>query len=101
MALIKKLKKEENEYSIDFDNTYFKIDSIIIEVLVEEIIVSVRGYANEYSRQKESLGIFKKVYTLNFSDLNYKIESFSKNDILKSLYEHIKTLDEFKDAKDC
>jgi hypothetical protein len=46
MALTKKLNKEENEYSIDFNDTYFKIDSIIIEVLAEEIIVSIRGYAN-------------------------------------------------------
>jgi len=99
MALTKKLKKEDNEYKIDFESTYFKIDTFYIDVIDNVITLGVRGYPDKYSRDNNGIGIFKKVYETKIDDL--KIETFTKNEIVSKTYEYLKTLDEFKDAKDC
>lgn len=98
MALEKKLEKENNEYKIDFNNVYFKIDSAAVDPIKETIRVGLRGYPDKYSRTNGGIGIYKKVFELKFTDINP--ESFSKNDILTAVYEYIKSLDDYKESKD-
>ena len=99
MALTKKLEKDNNEYKLDFENTYFKIDTLFFDLIDDEGKIGVRGYPDEYSRKNNGIGIFKKLYDIKFSDL--KVTKFEKDIIISSAYKYLKDLDEFKDAKDC
>ena len=97
MALQGSLTKENNSYKFDFNNVYYKIDDCQIDTLIEEVRLGVRGYATEYARQQNAMGIYKKVFNIKFSDLT--ITSFSKNELLTACYNYLKTLDEFKETK--
>jgi hypothetical protein len=99
MALTQKLARDDNDYKIDFNDTYYKIDTFFFDVINDDCKIGVRGYPNVYGRQNNGIGIFKKLYDIKFSDL--KIDKFDKNSVLTAAYEYLKTLDDFKTAKDC
>jgi len=99
MAITKILKKEENEYKFNFDAVYFKIDDVYINGLKETIRFGLRGYPNKDSRDSDGIGIYKKVFEVNFADL--LITTFSKDSILKAGYDYLKTLEEFKNCTNC
>ncbi len=100
MALKGNLPKENpiNPYRIDFEEAYFKIDGININVLKDEVKVKIRAYASEYSRQNFGMGIFKKIINLKLED--FKSIKCSKDEILKSVYIKLKEIDDFKDLGD-
>jgi hypothetical protein len=100
MAIKQSLLKtdENNMYKIDFDEAYYKIDACDIDANKETIRVGLRGYASEYARQQENaIGSYKKLIHINFSDL--KLTEFSKDEILKAVYEWITTQEEFKNGE--
>jgi hypothetical protein len=99
MAITQKLTKENNTYKCDFNETYFKIDDLFINVPKETVKLGVRGYPTKYSRDNDGIGIYKKVFDINFSDL--KVKSFDKTSILAACYEYLKSIDDFKNGTDC
>ena len=98
MALQGNILKDDNEYKIDFNNVYYKIDDCQIDVLEREIRIGLRGYPSQYSRLNEGIGVYKKIFDITFDDI--KPASFSKDDVLKACYIYLKSLDEFKETTD-
>jgi len=90
---------EDNGYGIDFNGVYYKIDDLLVETMMEEIRVGVRGYGSRTARETKSMGIYKKKFIIPFSNLI--IKSFSKNDILSAIYDYLKTLPDFTGMTDC
>jgi hypothetical protein len=97
MAIKQNLKKDnvDNDYGYNFDDAYFKVENIRIDVARNQANIEVRGYASETARNIEnSIGIFKKVFKCSLADLNLDI-AFSKNISIKdsiktSAYEYLK-----------
>ena len=90
----------DNSYKTDFNDCYYKIDACDIDVNKEEVRIGLRGYASEYAREQEdSMGIYKKVFHVKFSEL--KLINFSRNNILAACYEWLMDQEEFKTGVPC
>jgi DNA relaxase NicK len=90
MALQQKLDKkhEDNDYGYNFDDAYFKIVNVKIDVERNQVNIEVRGYASKTARNIENtIGIYKKIFKCTLEDL--KLEKLPKKDI--SINDAIKT----------
>ncbi len=97
MAIQKSLLKEDNEYRFTFEDVYFKIDDMFIDIMKESIRIGLRGYTSKESRENEGIGIYKKVFNILLSEITVKV--FSKDELLKACYTWITKQEEFKSAK--
>ena len=81
--------------------TYHRIVSIN-EIIGEQTIIEVASYINEEKRLEEKNG--KKsgeAVPMNvFIDTKYLNKEYSEKEDIKSCYDYLKTLDDFKNAKD-
>lgn len=87
MALIKNIEKIVFGKSIELENVYISIDSI--SNYKEFMLAQVCMYSDG-----------NKIYKIE--EKSYKIEySLNGENPFKQAYDYLKTLEEFKDAKDC
>lgn len=100
MALNKKIILENG-----IELNYHRIVSVN-EIINDTTIVEVASYINEEKRneEKQALENSKKsgeAIPMNvFIDTRYVIKNYDEKDNITSCYSYIKTLDDFKDAKD-
>ena len=110
MALKQKFDQsnKENLHGFTFKDAYHVVASIDIQVpnniSEEETIgrarIGIITYADEEARKnaKNKDGLRKKFYILPLEDLGLGINT---EVLIKAAYKHVKTQEEFKDAKDC
>ena len=73
----------------------------------EKTIIEVASYINASKREEEQNAINQAKETGEYPETNIFIDTkyiekeYNENDNIKSCYEYLKTLDEFKNAKDC
>lgn len=73
----------------------------------EQTIIEVGSYINESKREEEMTALEqarttgKYPQTNIFIDTTYINKAYDENDNIKTCYDYLKTLDEFKNAKDC
>lgn len=90
MAIQQTIKKEDNSFKKEFKDAYLKIDDFIIDPLIGDVNIGVRGYADKYARENNANGVLKKNFILTLSDLGLTRES-----LLAIAYEKL-TETEFK-----
>jgi hypothetical protein len=106
MAIKQKLDKEneDNDYGYNFDDAYFKISNVKIDVERNQINIEIRGYASETARGIEgSIGIYKKIFKCQFNNVdffNLDTTLSQKEAIKTACYNYIKSLPEFNEAID-
>ena len=98
MALSKKIQLENG-----VEVNYHRIVSIN-EIINEQTIIEVASYTSEEKRNEEKNSINKKTgeatpinVFINTSLIN---KTYDEKDDITNCYSYIKTLDDFKDAKD-
>ena len=100
MALSKKIELENG-----IEVNYHRIVSIN-EIIGEQTIIEVASYINENKRNEEKTALESgkksgEATPMNvFIDTNYINKEYSEKDTVENCYDYLKTLDEFKDAKD-
>ena len=100
MALSKKIELENG-----IEVNYHRIVSIT-EIIGNQTIIEVASYINENKRNEEKTALESgkksgEATPMNvFIDTNYVSKEYSEKDTVENCYDYLKTLDEFKDAKD-
>lgn len=114
MAVKSVLKKEikENYYGFDFEEIYFKISNLRIDVSRDEIKIDVRGYASpearEMEKKRENLEkLVRKDLLGNIKDLREKIKKKretlknSENDtVLENLKKELEKIEKEREVKE-
>lgn len=73
----------------------------------EQTIIEVASYINASKREEEQNALIQAKETGEYPETNifihttYINKAYDENDNIKSCYNYLKTLDEFKNAKDC
>lgn len=98
MAIKKLIKKIDNDFNMEFPDSYVKIENIRIDVERELAKVDVRIYANEEARTQNKNGIKKDTVNIGFGQLT--ITELTKDEIKTQCYEYIKNLTLYKDGVD-
>ena len=101
MALLGSLSKslKENPYRTDFPDAYFKIENVTVNTEEDEVFIMVAGYGSEYSRFNGGSAISRNNIRLQLSEFP-EISNLIQDEIKKSGYAHIKTLDFFNGMTD-
>lgn len=100
MALSKKIELDNG-----IEVNYHRIVSIN-EIIGEQTIIEVASYINESKRLEEKTALEQgkksgEAVPINvFIDTKYLIKEYSEKEDVESCYKYIKTLDDFKNAKD-
>ena len=100
MALNKKIELENG-----VEVNYHRIVSIN-EIVNDQTIIEVASYVSEEKRQEEKTALENskksgEAIPMNiFIDTKYLIKEYNEKEDIESCYKYLKTLDEFKNAKD-
>jgi hypothetical protein len=95
---------EDNDYGFNYDDAYFKIENIRIDIERNRANIELRGYASKTARNKKgSIGVYKKIYKCSLEDLQLnkavKKDASIKDAIKTAAYKHLRAK-YFKDGKD-
>ena len=89
---------------IELDNgvivNYHRIVSIK-KITNQQNIIEIASYINEAKREKEKQCLDKKEVNNVFINTQYINSEYDETSTIENTYEYLKTLDKFKDAKDC
>ena len=102
MALSKKIEKENG-----VTTNYHRIVSIN-QIVNEQTIIEVASYTDKSKRQEEQQALENAKKSGEYQSTNIYIDTEyiekeydEKDNNVESMYKYLKTLDEFKGAKDC